>query len=213
MSVKLFLVMSSLLDIVILDAEWTAWEGSMQRDWSGEGEYREIVQISAVKIYDLETLHNSKLFSVFTKPTINPKLSEYFINLTGINQQQLELIGINFIEGAKLFSDFAGNSHCLSWGNDIKRINDNLNLISSNYNLDIQRNSDIRNLFRGLNVDITGYTSGLIDSYSDTPSIIKPGNNHNALSDCISMVSALSKLERSIGKKMMIEKIEKLENI
>ena len=37
-------------EIVIFDLEYTAWEGSMQRDWGGEGEYRELVQTGGVKL-------------------------------------------------------------------------------------------------------------------------------------------------------------------
>ena len=35
---------------IIFDTEFTAWEGSMERNWSGENEYRELVQISAFRI-------------------------------------------------------------------------------------------------------------------------------------------------------------------
>ena len=35
---------------IIFDTEFTAWEGSMQRGWSGQNEHREIVQISAIRI-------------------------------------------------------------------------------------------------------------------------------------------------------------------
>ena len=46
--------MENYLNLLIIDAEWTAWEGSMERNWSLENEYREIAQISAFKIYNLE---------------------------------------------------------------------------------------------------------------------------------------------------------------
>ncbi len=36
--------------VVVYDLEYTAWEGSLERNWSGPNEDPEIVQIGAVKI-------------------------------------------------------------------------------------------------------------------------------------------------------------------
>ena len=205
--------MENYLNLLIIDAEWTAWEGSMARNWSLKNEHREIVQISAVKIHNLETLNNTQFFSIYIKPKINNLLSDYFINLTGINQKDIETNSMDIVSGSKLFSEFMQNCHCLSWGNDIKRINDNLALISSKFKIEPSKSSDIRELFGLYGVDTKDYTSGLIDNYSNEKSIIKPGSNHNALSDCISMVSALSKFERSHGKEVLINYLSKLKEI
>ena len=35
---------------IIFDTEFTAWEGSQERKWSGENEFRELVQISAIRV-------------------------------------------------------------------------------------------------------------------------------------------------------------------
>ena len=35
--------------IVVFDLEWTAWPGSFERDWSGPGELREVIQFGTVK--------------------------------------------------------------------------------------------------------------------------------------------------------------------
>ena len=35
--------------IVLLDTEYTTWEGAQDRNWSGLNEHREIVQIGAIK--------------------------------------------------------------------------------------------------------------------------------------------------------------------
>ena len=66
-------------NIVVFDLEFTSWKGSLQRNWSKNGEHREIVQIGAVMI-DLES--NFKIinqFNCLVKPTINPYLSDYFV--------------------------------------------------------------------------------------------------------------------------------------
>ena len=36
--------------IIIFDTEFTAWAGSQERDFSGPNEYRELVEIGAIKI-------------------------------------------------------------------------------------------------------------------------------------------------------------------
>ena len=39
---------------IIFDTEFTAWKGSQERDWSGENEERELVQIGALKVKKLK---------------------------------------------------------------------------------------------------------------------------------------------------------------
>jgi hypothetical protein len=53
-------------EIVIFDVEVTTWEGTWERRWSGEGEYREVVQIGAV-CADTLTLKEQGSFSVVSK--------------------------------------------------------------------------------------------------------------------------------------------------
>ena len=69
--------------IVGFDMEWTAWEGSWSRSWSAPGEYREIVQIGAVKLDGGNALGERDSFDVLVRPPRNPVLSDYFIALTG----------------------------------------------------------------------------------------------------------------------------------
>ena len=35
---------------IIFDTEYTAWEGSQERNWSDDDEYMELVQIGALKV-------------------------------------------------------------------------------------------------------------------------------------------------------------------
>ena len=68
--------------VVIFDTEYTTWEGAMERNWSGPGEYKEIVEIGAVLV-ETDNFSEVDTFSAYVKPVKNPKLSELFINLTG----------------------------------------------------------------------------------------------------------------------------------
>ena len=68
----------------IMDLEWTSWEGASQRRWSGPGEEMEIVQIGALKLRDDETLTETDILDVLVTPSIDPDLSDYFIQFNGI---------------------------------------------------------------------------------------------------------------------------------
>ena len=57
---------------------------------------KEIVQIATIKV-DLSTLEVKDEFNVFVKPTYNPILSDYFINLTGITNKKIAQEGYHLM--------------------------------------------------------------------------------------------------------------------
>ena len=71
--------------ITVFDLEYTAWECSMARRWLAPGEFKEVVQIGAVKL-DADSLESLGEFDMLVRPRINAVLSPYFENLTGITQ-------------------------------------------------------------------------------------------------------------------------------
>ena len=93
---------------VIFDLEYTAWEGSWERSWSEDWEYREIVQIGAVKVDILREFQVIQRFSALVLPSLNPRLSTYFMGLTGISQSDVDLYGLPFAKAAKKFLNFIG---------------------------------------------------------------------------------------------------------
>lgn len=112
-------------DIIFYDTEFTAWEGSRERDWSGPGEARELVQIGAVR-FDLGTLQEKEEFIVLVKPVKNPVLSDYFVNLTGITNTEVEKDGISFTAAYKRFRAFMGKTATACFGGDAKVMRENL---------------------------------------------------------------------------------------
>ena len=199
------------MQLVILDTEYTSWEGSMERGWNGPDEHRELVQISAIKIYDFATLNKTEFFSVYTKPIVNPLLSKYFIELTGITQSKLDGVGLEINEGIKLFSDFVKDCHVLSWGPDIDVINYNCDLLDINIKLEYKKSSDIRDIFNKYDIKTRLYNSGTINSFIDRPTLLIPGRAHNALSDCVSMLCALCKLQETVGEENLLQTIYNLD--
>jgi Exonuclease len=111
--------------IVIFDLEYTTWAGAQERGWTGPGEFREIVQIGALRV-DPGTLAVGGEFEVLVRPERNPRLSDFFQRLTGISQAAVEERGVSFAEALDGFVKFAGGEIALSYGNDMVVLGENL---------------------------------------------------------------------------------------
>ena len=112
---------------ILFDTEYTAWKNSLKTNWSKEGQYKEIIQISALKINNNKIIDNLNLY---VKPVKNPKLSTYIIRLTGITNNKLKKDGISFEKAIRLFYDFAKGYKLYSYGNDYSIIYENLKIHS-----------------------------------------------------------------------------------
>jgi inhibitor of KinA sporulation pathway (predicted exonuclease) len=180
------------MQLVIFDTEFTAWQGSNERNWSLDWEHCEIIQIAAVKV---ELSHTGvqvvSSFNTLVKPIINPILSDYIIELTGIEQHVLDEMGVDYpaaLQQMYLFSH-QGTLPCYSWGNDKHVLIDNclLNLIdmpvfSANfYNLNV--------IIRNANIDGAHLCSGELARHLG---LDLQGHVHNALYDVRSIALALN---------------------
>jgi len=180
------------MQIVIFDTEFTAWQGSNDRNWSLDWEHREVIQIAAVKVeLTQKGAQVISSFNTLVKPSINPTLSDYIIELTGIEQHVLDEMGVDYpaaLQQMYLFSQ-QGNFPCYSWGNDKNVLIDNclLNAIdmphfpAGFYNL----NSTIRNA----NIDGAHLCSGELANHLG---LDLQGHVHNALYDVRSIALALN---------------------
>ena len=126
---------------VFFDLEYTAWEGSMENRWLKPGEFREVVQIGAVKV-DGASFETIAEFEVLVCPRINKTLSPYFENLTGITNAALAARGIDVGEAYDRFIAFAGDNPIISFGRDDIVLAHNLTLygISGAAPLPVHRN-------------------------------------------------------------------------
>ncbi len=112
---------------VVFDLEYTAWEGSMARRWLAPGEYREVVQIGAVMV-EAQSFAPLEEFQLLVRPRLNPELSPYFENLTGISNEAVKRDGIDFTEAYARFVAFAGGAPLIAYGRDDLVLTDNLRL-------------------------------------------------------------------------------------
>ncbi len=102
---------------VIFDTEYTTWDGALQSAWAQPWQYREIVQIGAIRV-DKNSLTEIDHFDVLTKPVKNPELSEFFTKLTGITNEALAERGIEYGTALQDFYDWCGETVAYSYGND-----------------------------------------------------------------------------------------------
>lgn len=113
--------------VVLFDLEYTAWEGSLAARWLRPGEFREVVQIGAVKI-DAVTLDPVADFETLIRPRINKSLSAYFETLTGITNEMLAARGADLADAYLSFVTFAQDAPIVSFGRDDRVLTHNLDL-------------------------------------------------------------------------------------
>ncbi len=92
------------MEFIIFDTEYTSWEGCNLNGWR-DWQKKEIVQIAALKV-DGKTLEVIEKFNIYVKPKINPILSDYFVQLTGITNEKLAEFGIDFQSAYALIFSF-----------------------------------------------------------------------------------------------------------
>lgn len=86
------------MNYIIFDLESTCWKNEKRES--------EVIEIGAVKLND--SLEIVSEFQTFIKPTINPELSEFCMNLTTISQSD--------VDSAKTFGDAL--SSFMAWSTD-----------------------------------------------------------------------------------------------
>lgn len=178
-------------ELVLYDTEFTAWPGSAQRRWSQSWEAKEIIQLAAVKV----RVQSSQVdivasFNELIKPVINPKLSEYICELTGITQSMLDNMGIDFQSAVDQFHGFcnSGALPALAWGDDASILQLNCQLYQCAMP---QFNGGLFNLHalaKRLNLPGHQVASGELAEYFEQP---LQGHQHNALFDVRCLAIAL----------------------
>jgi hypothetical protein len=113
--------------LTIFDLEYTAWECSMARHWLAPGEFREVVQIGAVRL-DADSFAVLDEFDALVRPRVNPDLSPYFEKLTGITSGKIARSGQGFAAAYGGFLAFAGDGPIAAFGRDDRVLQDNLRL-------------------------------------------------------------------------------------
>lgn len=115
--------------VVVADLEYTSWQGSQERDWSRPNEHREVVQIGAVRLDAGDGFAERDAFEALVRPTVNPELSDYFIQLTGIDNAALAARGVTLEAALIDFAGFTDGAIILSNGADVEVVTESCGLI------------------------------------------------------------------------------------
>lgn len=181
--------------VVIFDTEYTTWEGAFERNWDRPGEYQEIVQIGAVRV-DVEDLAERDSIVICIKPVKNPKLSAYFISLTGVTQRTVDENGITYADALKQFMEWSEGLPLYSWGGDREVMKGNAALVGIPFPVEDTRFFDVRKIFQEHGISVEDYMSSTIPTAFGEESA---ENAHDALNDARSILRGLHLLQEHSG--------------
>ncbi len=182
---------------VLFDLEYTAWPDSMQEGWSKPGEYREIIQIGAVRV-EYSTLRETDSYLEFVVPVRNPQLSPFIMELTGITQNDIAEKGVSFEKAQETFAKFLGTQIAYCWGKDGVIWFENCDLHDVKKIIPAGQLKNIKPvltpLFASVGVDVSGYTSGtLITAFGK-----EGGRAHDALNDMRNLLAAMREVDERL---------------
>src|ERR1700744_3488979 len=176
-----------LRSITVFDLEFTAWECSMARHWLSPGEFKEVVQIGAVRL-DADSFHILDEFNLLVRPRINTLLSPYFQKLTGITNEVVAEQGVDLADAYARFVAFVGNDPIAAFGHDEKVLEDNLRLYGIWGAKALPVFHDLRGWFAAQGIDPRGLHSCDIGPILGIPF---QGQTHNALDDARSIAQGM----------------------
>lgn len=191
------------MDFILFDTEFTTWEGAQERRWQGPNEYKEIIQIGALKVSwpDARIIDD---VTIYVKPRLNPVLSDYCIHLTNIQQRTLDEHGLTFQKALALFLDFCGKNLVLSYGHDASILAENIIINEADpltfYGYDSPIFIDAKYWFLLADKDVAAVNSGRLWQYFGNLRHEKFTHEHDPLSDCYSILQALKHLYITGGK-------------
>jgi inhibitor of KinA sporulation pathway (predicted exonuclease) len=174
--------------LTVFDLEYTAWECSMARRWLAPGEFKEVVQIGAVRL-DADSFKILAEFDVLVRPRINPSLSPYFERLTGITNAAVAQTGFDFAQAYERFLNFAGEGPIAAFGHDERVLEDNMRLYGIAGAGPLPPFYDLRGWFAALGIDPRGLHSC---DLAPALGLAFTGRIHNALDDARAIAEAMA---------------------
>jgi inhibitor of KinA sporulation pathway (predicted exonuclease) len=176
--------------LIVFDLEFTAWEGSLARHWLGPGEFKEVVQIGAVRL-NAESLTVEASFECLVKPRVNGKVSDYFENLTGISNARLAAGSVDFEIAYRRFVAFAGTGIIAAFGQDDWVLEENIRLYGLKGMAALPEFLELRSWFARHGVDPTSLHSCDVGPMLGVPF---EGHPHDALCDARSIAAGMAVL-------------------
>jgi len=187
---------------VVFDLEYTAWEGSLARSWSGDSEDPEIIQIGAIELL----LENNSLcfgqeFNRLVRPTLRPQLSGYITELTKITQEMVDQKGLSFDRAIREFFCFVPkNASICSNGDDWSFLSENCRISNLENPFTKSRFVNLRPVFakhRGLSEDSEMLHSCRLSASRQTTAQTRTNLGHDALADAKEVAAQMIRIGAS----------------
>lgn len=185
------------VELILYDTEFTAWPGSNRRGWNQPWEHKELIQLAAVRVsYTRQSATVVGSFNELIKPSINPQLSDYISQLTGISQHMLDEMGVDFASALASFMQFCqqsthGGSNplpCYAWGLDAEILVENCQLYQIAPPPCLPHFANLKALAKRLQLPAADANSGEL---AHRLQLSLQGHQHNALYDVKSLALAL----------------------
>lgn len=174
---------------VVYDLEFTAWDGSMARKWLAPGEFKEVIQIGAVRVTaDFVIVEK---FECLVRPRVNSVLSCFIETLTGITNSAIDERGVDFAEAYCSFVSFAGRLPIVSFGRDDLVLAGNLRLYGLPAVPPMPPVVDIRRWLMGNGIDVRGLHACDVGPAAGVPF---DGQTHDGLCDAMSVAAGIKAL-------------------
>jgi inhibitor of KinA sporulation pathway (predicted exonuclease) len=177
--------------ITVFDLEYTAWECSMASQWLRPGEFKEVVQIGAVRL-DAASFDILDELDILVRPRINPELSPYFEQLTGITRA-MAAQGVDFADAYDRFAKFADGGPICAFGHDEWVLEENIRLYGLKDAAPLPEFFDLRAWFAARALDPRGMLSCDVGPALGAP---PQGRDHNALADARSLACGMAILRQ-----------------
>lgn len=152
---------------------------------------RQVVQIAAIK-FDTVTRRECATFDVLVKPLYTKTLPEFFVELTGITQQQVDADGLEFPAALSQFIAFCGEVPIFTFDKDWEVLAQNCGYYDLPFVYAAAPFTRVKALLPQWGVDPNAYSSGTL---YQAAGLKMDGHVHNALHDVRSMAAAVACLE------------------
>jgi inhibitor of KinA sporulation pathway (predicted exonuclease) len=168
---------------IIVDTEYTTWPGALESGWSQPGQQREIVQIAAIRVDS--SFREVGSLDILVRPLLGPELSALFVELTGIDQANVDACGMPFSGALERFLGFCEDGRlpiiCMNADEAVFRENCRINTLDFPLEQSWHR---LRPFLEERGLDLAQLSSGDLHTLTRTP---LSGHVHNALHDVRSM--------------------------
>lgn len=154
---------------------------------------RQIVQISAI-IFNTDNGEEVAHFDQLVRPAYENKLPDFFIELTGITQQQVDTTAISFNEALRKFVAFCDSTPIWTFDKDEEVLLQNCRYISAQWPFAAPF-TRVKPLLANWGIDSSSYSSGTLYKAAG---IQLSGHVHNALHDVRSMAQAIHAFEKRV---------------